>query len=399
MMTRVLFVDDEQRILDGLRRQLRGLRDEWEMEFRTSGADALIAMSESPFDVVVSDMKMPGMDGATLLTRVSQEHPETIRIVLSGHSDREAILKSVGPAHQYLAKPCEPEVLRATISRACTLRRILQDEGLKALVSKIDALPSLPSLYEEITTALQDDGASLAEVGKLIKQDIGMSAQILKVVNSAFFGIKREVSDIQTAISYLGLDTIQALVLSGGVFRQFEGQELELFSLEGLWSHSQKTAHMARALAKAEGMEKPQMDQVFVSAMMHDVGKLVLVAGVPDLYREVLARCSEGVRTSVAEREVLGANHGEVGGYLMGLWGLPDSVVEGVAYHVAPNTFPIDEVSQVTLVHVADALAHAPWEPGQDLASHGLDEAYLTRIGGVDRIPEWSRACANVMEG
>jgi len=398
MMTRVLFVDDEQRVLDGLRRQLRGLRDEWEMEFCGSGAEALALMNEAPVDVVVSDMKMPGMNGAELLTRVSHEHPETVRIVLSGHADREAILKSVGPAHQYLAKPCEPEVVRATISRACALRRILRDENLKTLVSKIDALPSLPSLYLEITSALQDENTSLAAIGKLIGMDIGMSAQVLKVVNSAFFGIKREVADVTTAISYLGLDTIKALVLSAGVFKQFEGQELELFSLEGLWSHSQRTAHLARALAKAEGFEKEQIDQTFVSGMMHDVGKLVLIAGVPELYQQVLHRTEQGGTTSEAEREILGANHGELGGYLMGLWGLPDPVVEGVAYHVSPGSFPVDEISQITIVHAADAFAGHPWEQGLDLASHPLDEDYLTRIGALDRVPEWGQVCAAVVE-
>src|ERR1017187_6368046 len=114
-MKNLLFVDDEVRVLQGLQRQLYGMRNEWNMNFKEGGAKALDFMASAPVDVIVTDMMMPGMDGAQLLTEVMKRHPDTIRIVLSGHADREAILRLVGPAHQYLSKPCDAEELRNAI--------------------------------------------------------------------------------------------------------------------------------------------------------------------------------------------------------------------------------------------------------------------------------------------
>lgn len=398
-MTRVLFVDDERRILDGLRRQLRSLRTDWSFAFSDSGPAALGLMDEEPFDVVVSDMKMPGMDGAELLRRVSVTHPHTVRIVLSGHADREAILKAVGPAHQYLAKPCDADQLRETISKACALRRILGNDALLAVVSQIETLPSLPGLYVEVREALQNERASRPQIAKIISSDIGMSAQLLKVANSAFFGTKRSISDVSSALAYLGLDTVQALVLTAGVFRQFEGQARDLMSLETIWAHSLRTARLASALARAEGFDARRVDGAFASAILHDVGKVVLLSGLPDEYAEVLAiQASEGCTTAEAERRIFGTSHGEVGGYLMGIWGLPDSILEGVAYHLHPNDFPLDEISHVTLVHVADAYAHDPWEGDPGDTRPCLDHAYLDRIGVRGRLADWARTCAESEE-
>jgi len=141
---RILFVDDEPNVLQGLQRMLRPLRDEWEMTFVSSGAEALQRLAQAPFDVIVSDMRMPNMDGAQLLTEVMQRHPEVIRIVLSGQANQEVVMKAVGPTHQYLAKPCDPESLKALVSQTSALRGLLTDATLKGLVASMKSLPSLP---------------------------------------------------------------------------------------------------------------------------------------------------------------------------------------------------------------------------------------------------------------
>src|SRR6185436_18972197 len=140
-------VDDEALVLQGLQRMLRPWRDEWEMEFVDSGAEALERMAQLPFDVVVSDMRMPGMNGAELLGEVMRRHPKTVRLILSGHADKDLILKCVGSTHQYLAKPCDAEALKATVLRAASVENTLHDEKLQALVAQMDNLPSIPSLY------------------------------------------------------------------------------------------------------------------------------------------------------------------------------------------------------------------------------------------------------------
>src|SRR6266446_223491 len=222
MKKRILFVDDEPMVLDGLQRMLRPMRAEWEMVFVASGSEALELMGQAPFDVVVSDMRMPQMNGAELLAEVLKRYPQTVRLILSGHADKDLILKCVGSTHQYLAKPCRPEHLKAAITRAGELNESLKDKGLRNLISCMERVPSMPKLYIEIVEKLEDPGVGLDVIGDIIGKDIGMAAKILKLVNSSFFGLGREISEPAEAVSYLGVETIKSLVLCVQVFTQFE---------------------------------------------------------------------------------------------------------------------------------------------------------------------------------
>ena len=217
-MKTLLFVDDEPRVLQGLQRQLHPMRSEWSMHFMDGAARALEFMASHPVDIVVSDMIMPGMDGAQLLTEVAKRHPQTVRIILSGHAEREAVLRLVGPAHQYLSKPCDADELRKAIVRAFALRDLLGNEHLKQLTTRIKNLPTLPSLQKQLTEELRKESPSLENIGQLISRDVGMTAKILQLVNSAFFGLAQPIGSPTEATAYLGLNTIRALVLSMGIF-------------------------------------------------------------------------------------------------------------------------------------------------------------------------------------
>src|SRR5216683_1384998 len=229
MKKRILFVDDEVNVLQGLRRMLNPMRHEWEMVFVESGQEALALLAQAPCDVIVSDMRMPGsdmrmpgMDGTQLLTQVMERFPLTVRIILSGYADSAMILKAVGPVHQYLAKPCDAATLQLTIARACALRSLLADPTLQGLVAGMQTLPSLPTLYLEVLEAVQDPQGSLERVGDIMSRDISMTAKMLQLVNSAFFGLRRHVSNPGEAVKLLGLDTIKALILSMQVFSRFD---------------------------------------------------------------------------------------------------------------------------------------------------------------------------------
>jgi DNA-binding NtrC family response regulator len=174
------------------------------MGFVGGGQEALEAYSRSPFDVVVSDMRMPNMDGADLLTEIKRLYPDSIRIILSGQSDAATIMKSVGPAHLYLAKPCDSDELKATIERAYALRRLIGSDSLRQLISTLEALPSIPAAYQEIVACFQDSEASLENIAGIIGKDVGMTAKILKLANSAFFGLATSVNSVERAVSFLG---------------------------------------------------------------------------------------------------------------------------------------------------------------------------------------------------
>lgn len=390
MKKRILFVDDEAMVLDGLRRMLRPLRDEWEMEFCESGPIALARMAVSPFDVIVSDMRMPGMNGAELLTRVMELYPRTVRLILSGHADNDLIMKCVGSTHQFLAKPCDPEAIKATVRRAAATDGALQSDPLKALVGQMSRLPSIPSLYREIVEALQDPDVPMSVVGRIIGRDISMSAQILKLVNSAFFGLRRRVSSPDEAATFLGLDTLRSLVLSLNAFSQFEGVRVEGFFFSDLWLHSLETGAAAKAVALCERADRKLADEAFVSGLLHDTGKVVMAANFPDRYTEVVRLVqAEGLEPCDAERRIFGASHPDVGGYLLGLWGLPVPVVEAIAFHHCPRLGAEQTFSPLTAVHVADALTHCAAAPERASAEPRLDFEYLNDLGLTARVPVW----------
>ncbi len=281
MKKRVLFVDDEAMVLQGLQRMLRPMRNDWDMEFVESGIAALERMAATPADVVVPDVRMPGMNGPQLPAEVMKRFPKTVRIILSGQADHDLVLKAVGSTHQYLHKPCEPEVLKATVQRAVALGDSLDNEQVKSLVSQMSRLPSLPTIYLQVVDELQSANASLARVGEIMARDVGMSAQVLKLVNSAFFGLRRRVANPMDAVTYLGLDTIKALMLSLHTFSQYERTDLGGISLVALRNHSLITAACARHIAKLEGGDGKLVDEAFIGGLLHDPGKLVLAANFP----------------------------------------------------------------------------------------------------------------------
>jgi HD-like signal output (HDOD) protein/CheY-like chemotaxis protein len=391
-MKTLLFVDDEFRVLQGLQRQLRSMRNEWDMNFADGGRKALDFMAERPVDVLISDMMMPEMDGAELLTEVSNRHPNTVRIVLSGHAEREAVLRLVGPAHQYLSKPCDAEELRAAVARAFALRDLLSNERLKQLATQIKCLPTLPTLYQQLTDELRKEDASMEQIGEIISHDIGMTAKILQLVNSAFFGLAQPISSLAEAVMYLGLSTVRALVLSLQVFSQFKNPALEGFSLDALADHCWKTAVLARRIGRLESNDTKVMDQCFLAGLLHDVGRIILADGLPEQYKKAWHDARQQHQPVwQAEQMEFGATHADVGAYLLGLWGLPNPIVEAVALHHFPSICAAPGFSPLIAVHVANAFAHE--KDGSPAESIHIATETLTKLGLADRLADWRDIC------
>ena len=393
-MKTLLFVDDEPRLLQGLQRQLRPMREEWDMHFVESGNGALEFMSGRPVDIIVSDMVMPGMDGSQLLAEVAKKHPQTVRMVLSGQAEREAILRLVGPAHQFLSKPCEADELRKAVSRAFALRDLLGNERLKELTTKIDHLPTLPALQEKLSEELSQDAPSIENVGEIISRDVGMTAKILQLVNSAFFGLSEPINSPAEAVVYLGINTIRSLVLSLGIFAQYEGKFCNALSLDVLAQHSWITGTLAQTIARRERRGMATIDQCFLAGLLHDTGQLVLAFGLPEEYDQVIARAkAENRQIWQVEQETFGATHADVGAYLLALWGLPNQIVEAVALHHVPAQSAALEFSPTVAVHASDVFAHQLTHAHTELPPPKLDLAYLARIGCGERVEYWLEQC------
>ncbi|MGC9943798.1 MAG: response regulator [Verrucomicrobiota bacterium] len=392
MKKRILFVDDDEFALKGLDRSLRSMRDEWEMEFVGSGNQALNRMAEAHFDVIISDMRMPGMNGAELLNEVMKRHPKTVRLILSGYADHDLILRCIGSTHQYLAKPCDAKTLRMTVQRAAHLEESLKSESLRLLVNRCSVLPSLPALYSEIIEVLQDPDAGVEEIGAIIVKDVAMTAKILKLVNSAFFGLGNEIANPSEAVAYLGTDTIKSLIL---VTHAFSNSEIRLdgFSLESLWNHSLEVSKAAKAVASYEGAEKKFLDEAFVAGLLHDVGKLVFALNLPQEYQAAINIAREmQIPLAAAEKQVFGANHGDVGGYLLGLWGLPVPVVEAIALHHRPELTLMRAFSPLTAVHVGNTLASVEFPSVTGIPASEPDLNYLSTLGLKGHLQTWRKA-------
>lgn len=390
-MIRILFVDDEANVLDGLRRSLRRMRPEWEMDFASSGEAALRAMSGKGYDVVVSDMRMPIMSGAEFLDRVRMGHPGVIRIMLSGHANQEDILKTVGVTHQFLSKPCDLETLKQTILRAWTLRNVLSCESVRKIVAQVGTLPSLPKLFRDLREELRSPESSFESVARIVSQDIAMTAKVLQLVNSAFFGLPRLVQSISEAISLLGLSTLQSLLVSAQAFSVFEGSRFEAVSMKALWDHSVSVSLLARRIAELQHAGDLLSEQAFMAGLLHEVGTLVLATTDPEGYGQVISRARRcAVPRTQVEQTLFGCTHAEAGAYLTGLWGLPDPIVEAVAYQHRPEACVNVAFSPLTAVHVADAVAEeGSWE---GVPPDPVSVAYLESLGLATELPRWQEA-------
>lgn len=397
-MQRVLFVDDECRVLEGLRRMLHSLRNEWDMSFAASGTEALEIMAKGPVDVLLTDLRMAGMDGARLLAEVQSRHPETVRIVLSGQAEQELAMRSAAVAHQSLTKPCSAETLKGTVSRALALRNVVASPLLKQLISQLASLPAMPGLYVELMEAVKSPSTSLQQVGAVIQRDIAMTAKILQLVNSAFFGIGRHIASAGEAVTYLGVETISRLALCVQLFSQFRTSGLPRFSIEELWRHSMATATLSRRIAQSENAPKRLARECMTAGLLHDVGKLIFASRLPERYNEALTLAeSRNIAQTEAEREIFGATHPEVGAYLLWLWGIPVDLIEATAFHHNPADGMAKTFTALTAVHVANALQYEVRATTSGLMAQ-IDQGYLARLGLVDGLPKW-RALAQAGEG
>jgi putative nucleotidyltransferase with HDIG domain len=384
----ILFVDDEPMVLEAMRRMLRDKRNEWEMSFATSGHEALELLSKGTFDMLISDMRMPGMNGAQLLNEVRNRFPGVIRIILSGTADQEAVMKLVLPAHQYLSKPCDPDAIKLTIERELQLNDLLTNDSLKQVIPGIDTLPSRPTLYTSVMEELRSPNPSIGRIAEIISMDVGMTAKLLQLVNSAFFALPQHVSNLVQAVSLLGLDTIKTLVLSIHIFSQLDQEKLSILNIAQIWKHSLTVGLFAKAIARAENQSHVQVDDALTAGLLHDAGKLVLAANFPKEYVDITKLAEkEGLTIGEAEGRVLnGTTHAEIGAYLIGLWGLPRSLVEAIAFHHRPHPDIMRSFNVVVAVYIANLLEH-------DLGAACPESALV-----CSRLPVWKEACKSIID-
>ena len=392
MKKRILFVDDDAQVLQGLRRGLRSMKDEWQMEFASCGKEALDAMNSTPIDVLVTDMRMPGIDGVQVLVEALEHYPQTIRVVLSGHATPETLFRAASATHMILIKPCDTELIKARVQQMLRRNERLRDESLRSLVAKVAAVPSAPMLFLQVVKELEPENCSLEKIAQLVSMDMGMAASVLHFVNSGYFGGHSPISSPERAVHLLGVEAVRDLLITNRACSSQRTSDFRSFDATMVWSQGIGASVGARAIAYAHSENSVMADDAFAAGLFHDIGQVVLSRALGTFYDSVVERAlSRGEPVWMAERDVIGSTHAEVGAHVLGLWGMPDAVVDAVAFHHSPSESGDSEFGALTALHLADAMEEQKLMEAQGW-SRTVDRGYLRQLGLEGRWEHWMNA-------
>ncbi|MEZ4416324.1 MAG: HDOD domain-containing protein [Gemmatimonadota bacterium] len=399
-MIRVLFVDDEPAVLEGLENGLRRQRKRWQMEFVTRAREAIERMEQNAYDVLITDMRMPEMDGNQLLEWARLNQPEVVRILLTGHAEKQQLLRALPAAHRILLKPCEADTLEEAIDHGHHLRREITDPEVESVVGGLDALPIPPEVHSTLLTLLEDPDVTSEQIADAVRHDVFATARILQVGNAAASG--GDIATVDAAIGCLGIEALRGLVLSHGLFDAMEpGLLFDGFSVETLDRRSVLASRLARRL-----LDDPAQQAIAQSAgLLHDLGQFVMAVYLPGRFRQArnLARVSD-IALPEAERRTFGTTHAEIAAFLLGRWNLPAKVVEAVRNHHQPGRVSRTEFGAAGAVHVAAALAErivgGSFGPkdGMPLKPEPLDVEYLEAAGVAANIEQWEWAAVELAD-
>jgi putative nucleotidyltransferase with HDIG domain len=389
MKKNILLLDEDAQVLKALKRSLRKLKDQYNVFYAQSAKEALAQLDQDVIDVLITEVRLINSDSELFLRSFIKRHPSAARIVLTGYTAIDAIFKFAGLAHQLLAKPWSDQMLIETIQRADLISRMLSDNRLKQTLNLIENFPSIPSVYMELTEKLKNSEVSIEEIGAVIIRDPSLTIKLLQIVNSPYYGLPMPVTDPQKAVNLLGLDIVKGFALSSGIFKQYEKTSITGLHIDNLWQHSLKSANIVRQIAKQEHLGKTIEEASFIASLLHDVGKIIIASNLPNEHKEICNReASDGLPGWQAEQTVLGVSHSEIGAYLLGLWGLPLTIVKAVQEHHRPNVDEHTQIDQTVLVHVANAIEKASVTPSKDPVAD-LNAEVISRLHLGESIAKW----------
>lgn len=387
-MINILFVDDDPDILDGFKRMLYQLRKEWNQYFALGGEEALRILAENEIDVIITDMKMPVMSGSQLLAIVQEKFPNVVRIILSGHNDEVNNIRTLISAHQYLIKPCDANKIRVTLESAIALRNMLENADLIRFVNSIDTLPMLPGVFFEVEQEISSEEISFPRISEIISHDPSLTLKILQTVNSGFFGLPRRITNLVEALSYLGVNIIKSIIIYLNLY-SFDKISYDLIHLiNEISNHSLRTAIIGKEIARIENLDKYTTDDIFTACILHDVGKLVIMKNPAYMQKLTEFMHSEESDWFEAERQLFHFTHESLGAYLLGIWGMPKTIIESAALHHNPGTITSDSINCLFVVYVANCFELYK-EDKLDLDKLEIDFEYFERFYEREKLFEW----------
>lgn len=383
---RVMFVDDDPLILSGLRRQCRRMRPSWQVWFAESGQEALSLLAKAPVDIVVSDMRMPGMNGAEVLEVVRQRWPSMHRVILSGQTDQSSLLEHVGVIHRFLQKPCDMGQIVQAIEQSLKLRLELKASRLGAYVSRIKSLPVMTSVYRELMIAIESDESSVDIISKIVAKDMGLSVKVLQLVNSAFYCLPKRVESVTDAVHRIGLSNLKSLALIAKLFETLESGDRRNSHIAHLWSASTDIGAKAEMYAKAHNQQASTCADARLAGMLSMIGRVIMIACLPDVMAYTV-ELSNSTDTSLAEceRKAFGVPQHVVGAYSLGIWAFADSITDAVLHQHKPSSITtLDLTHPAVYVHAA----RVSMKTTTLVDRISCDTAALARVGFNDSLTE-----------
>jgi putative nucleotidyltransferase with HDIG domain len=383
---RILLVIDDQPTLAHAEPLFLELPDQWKVHVSQSATDALCQMEQVQFDVVFADLKPGPLASIQFLHQVWAKRASTIRFLLCETLQPDLMVTCALGPHQVLQKPLNGTAIRNSIERAALVDRLFQNQDVRTLVSRIRTFPTRPTVYAEVIKELRSSSSSAQVVGDLVSRDLAISAKLLQITNSAFFGFNQPVASPVDAVLLLGMETTASLVLGIEAFSQLDNVKLKYFSTDQVWKHCQTVANAARAIAEHMTHDKVLAQEAYTAALLHDIGKLALAVNLDDAYRDALNVGREkNIPAWEVERQAFGATHAEAGAYLLSLWGLPAGVIEAVAGHHLPARELSSEFTPLTALHLANAIENSSGEPQGGIEAK-MDVRYPTDLRIVEQL-------------
>jgi HD-like signal output (HDOD) protein len=224
------------------------------------------------------------------------------------------------------------------------------------LLESDDRIASLPTVFHQILDAVQSPDSTFDDISRLIASDVSLAVQLLKLVNSSFYGFTEKIDSISHALNIIGTEQLSCLVMASAVVDRFDGIPEEFVTMESFWHHSVACGLAARSIAKHKRFSNPE--NLYVAGMLHDIGSLVIYKQIPEKALEALTRCNQwGIPLAQAEKEVFGFDHTLIGKLLIEQWKLPESWAEIAQFHHNPR-HSTEYAEETAIVHLADHIAH-----------------------------------------
>ncbi|HEX3838505.1 MAG TPA: HDOD domain-containing protein [Steroidobacteraceae bacterium] len=354
MSRNILLVgDDARRLQDS---PLLPSAQQWLVTVAASGPQALLELERRPQDVVIADVEVCAAEAAPLLCAISERWPSTSRIALCGSLECSSRAYQVPfpAAHQYVFRESAVSEFHEAIERCLRLQDLLSQPGLRAVIGSVHRLPPRPRTFARLQVMMSHKNVTPKKICAVIEADAAITAKLLQLANCAMFHERERIKSIEQALVRLGFLGVRNLVMCAEVLAGWHGTARSDLDLDAMQAHVQRVARVTAALTAGSVCR----DEAVLAAFLHDIGYWVLVQERPaQLDQAAALAVARDIPMQEAERCVLGTSHAEIGAYLLGLWGMPNTLVEAIAHHHTPELVGVTRFNTLSALVAALALS------------------------------------------